>query len=185
VTAGGLVVGSLLVLGSSVWIGFFKNLFQAASLLDVAHLWQRMPTVFAAARLGGASKELALALQAVATVGAICAVAWVWFRAKPLPIRGSVLSLGIILATPYAFEYDLAILALPFAWLGGEAYANDLKAEEIFLLLAWTVLAWATLRPAWVWKAALKFPVNLTVLVAMMLFVIYRAARPLARQSGS
>jgi hypothetical protein len=184
VTAVGLAVCSLLVLGASVWMGFFQNLFLATSLLDVPHLWQRMPTVFAAARLLGANKELALVLQAVAAVGAIGAVAWVWFRGLPLPMRGSVLTLGIILATPYAFEYDLAIIALPFAWLGREAYVNDRKTKQIFLLLAWTMLAWATLRPTWVWKGALNFPVNLTVLAAMILFVVYRAAKTVTRPSS-
>jgi len=177
VSAAALVVCSFLVFGSSVWVGFFNNLFTAANLLDVPHLWQRMPTVFAAARLSGGSKELALALQAVAAAGAIWAVAGVWFRRLPLPLRGSVLTLGIILATPYAFEYDLAILALPFAWLGKEAIARDLQAQETFLLLAWTMLAWATLRPTWVWSGLQNFPVNLTVVVALTLFVVYQAAK--------
>ncbi|MHB8066579.1 MAG: glycosyltransferase family 87 protein [Desulfobaccales bacterium] len=181
VSAAALVAGSLLVFGGQVWAGFFNNLFQAAGLLDVPHLWQRMPTVFAGARLLGANREWALALQAVAAAGAMGAVAWVWFRGLALPLRGSILTLGIILATPYAFEYDLAILALPFAWLGQEAYAQDLQGEESFLLLAWTGLAWATLRPVWIWPGVQQFPVNLTVLVALTLFVIYRASKTCAR----
>ncbi len=184
VSTAALVAGSLLVFGAQVWAGFFNNLFLAAGLLEVPHLWPRMPTVFAAARLLGANHELALALQAAAAVGAVAAVAWVWFRGLPLPLRGSILTLGIILATPYAFEYDLVILALPFAWLGREAYARDWQGEEIFLLLAWTILAWATLRPVWVWEGFKNFPLNLAVVAALTLLVVYRAGKNFCVENG-
>lgn len=178
ISAVGLALASLLVLGSNVWIAFFKNLPLDAGLMNRAHLWGKMPTVFAAARLEGASQELAAAIQAVAIIGVILAVGWVWCRRSPLPIRGSVLAVGIFLATPYAFDYDLTILALPFAWLGWEAYAHDSKFQEVFLWLAWALLAWATLGPSWVLSWAINFPFRLVVLVAMLLLIVYRAARP-------
>ncbi len=76
-------------------------------------------------------------MQAVATLVVIMVVSWAWYRRLPLPIRGSVLAVRIFLATPHAFDYDLTILALPFAWLGWQAQTQDLKFQEIFLLFAW------------------------------------------------
>jgi hypothetical protein len=183
--AAGLAFASLWVLGPNVWISFFNNLPLAASLMAKGHLWEKMPTVLAAARLAGASQDLAMALQAVTAAGALGAVAWIWLRRMPLPIRGSVLAVGILLATPYAFEYDLTLLALPFAWLGWEAYAHDARGDEVFLLLAWTLLAWGTLRPPWVGPGAFTSPFNLTALLALMLWVLYRAAKPLPHAQSS
>lgn len=180
ISALGLALASLLVLGSSVWIAFFKNLPLSAGLMNRAHLWGKMPTVFAAARLEGASLGLATTMQTVAIIGGILVVGWVWSRRVPLAIRGSVLAVAIFLATPFAFDYDLAILALPFAWLGWEAYTQESKFQEVFLLLAWCLLAWATLRPPWMPPYALNFPFRLVVLVALLILAVYRVARPLS-----
>jgi hypothetical protein len=174
----GLALASLLLLGSSPWIAFFKNLPLAAGLMDRAHLWGKMPTVFAAAQMAGASWEVAAVLQAVATAGVVLAVSWVWFRGMPLSRRGSVLALGIILATPYAFAYDLTIIALPFAWLGYEAYTNDSKAEAFFLLLAWASIAWFSLGVPGVLQWAEKFPFSQAALLGLFLWALYDAARP-------
>ena len=58
-----LALASLLLLGSGVWIAFFKNLPLAANHMNQAHLWQKVPTVFAAARYQGATWELAAVMQ--------------------------------------------------------------------------------------------------------------------------
>ena len=53
-------------------------------------------------------------------------VIWTWSRQGiPLARRASVLVLGILLFTPFAFEYDLALLALPLAWLAWEWYTES------------------------------------------------------------
>jgi hypothetical protein len=176
-----LILASLLLLGSDAWIAFFKNLPMAADYVNRATVWTNMPTVFAAARLQGASWELGSALQAIALIVAGLAVGWVWFRRAPLPIRGSVLAAGICLAAPHAFNYDLTILALPFAWLGWEAYTQESKFQEISLLLAWTLLAWALLIPAWMnpWVADLPL-LRLAVVMSLFLLGLYRAVRPLS-----
>ncbi len=167
-SAAGLALASLLVFGANVWVAFFKNLPLAARLMNQAHHWRKMTTVFAAARLEGASWELAAALQAAVALGVILVVGWVWWRRLPLPVRGSVLAVGIFLVTPHAFDYDLTILALPFAWLGWTAYAHDLEFQELFLLLTWAILAWVTLGPPWVLSWAGNFPFRLVVLVALL-----------------
>jgi hypothetical protein len=179
-----LALGSLLLLGSDVWVAFFKNLPLAANHMNQPSLWQKIPTVYAAMRNQGATLELAATLQAVAIIVMILTVGWVWFRRAPLPIRGSVLVVGICIASPHAFDYDLTILAIPFAWLGWEAYAQESKFQEVFILLAWTLLSWALLRPPWMDAWASNLPLRLVVVVALLLLGVYRAVRPLVNVSA-
>ena len=184
VSAATLALASLLLLGSGVWVAFFQNLSLAANHMNQASLWHKVPTVFAAMRHQGATWELAATLQAVAIIVATLAVGWVWFRRAPLPIRGSVLVVGICLAAPHAFDYDLTILAIPFAWLGWEAYAQESKFQEVFILLAWTLLAWALLPPPWMVSRASNLPLRLVVVVALLLLGVYRAVWPLVNVSA-
>lgn len=181
----GLALGSLFLLGREVWLGFFNNLSSAAGLMDRAHLWEKMPTIFAGARSAGASHQLAMVIQAISTALAIIAVARVWSWGGPMPRRGAVLACGVIFATPYAFAYDLTILALPFAWLGWEAYKNGVTAEEVWFLLLWAFFAWFCFGPPWILKWVGNFPFSQVALTAMFLWAIYRAARPGAGQSTS
>ena len=78
-----------------------------------------------------------------------------------------------------ALHYDLTILALPFAWLGWEAYTHEAEFQELTLLFAWCLLAWATLGPPWVLSWAPNFPFRLAVLAALLLLAVYRAAEAL------
>ncbi len=66
-------------------------------------------------------------------------VVWAWRRLSSPALRKVVLTLAILLCTPYAFDYDLAVLALPLAWLGWEAHAQGwiMPGEQVLLLIGW------------------------------------------------
>ncbi|MGH7125049.1 MAG: hypothetical protein ACREFI_11800, partial [Stellaceae bacterium] len=65
--------------------------------------------------------------------------------------------LSIPLTTPYAYDYDLVMLLLPFAWLLQEAWVSGFRHGEVALLVAaWLVpvagklIAEATtIQPTW------------------------------------
>ena len=59
--------------------------------------------------------------QGSLSLGAAAVVAFVWYQDAPLPLHASVLVLGILLATPFGYPYDLVLLALPLGLdgLGG------------------------------------------------------------------
>src|SRR5574342_91948 len=80
----------------------------------------RMPTPYAALLLDGASPEVALLGQMTMTILSALAVAVVWHRSTRLSMRALALAAAIPLATPYAYDYDLAILVVPFMLLAGE-----------------------------------------------------------------
>jgi hypothetical protein len=130
---------SLLVLGPEVWVGFWKNLSLPMQLLSDGRLpVNKMVTMFAAALIAGGGLTLAYICQAGLMVGVAAAVFWVWRQETSLTWRGSALVLGILLFTPYAFPYDLAILALPLAWLGWEGFTRGCTpGEQVLLLLGW------------------------------------------------
>jgi len=144
-TAAALFLASLIVLGSEVWQVFLKNVLFSVRALEnstpsagSALPLDKMPTVFAAVMLAGGNLTLAMILQGATMLLAALSVAWVWRREAPLPLRASVLVLGIFLFTPYDFVYDLAFLALPLAWIGWLGYTHGwLPGEKIILVLGW------------------------------------------------
>lgn len=135
-----LVLTSITIFGSGLWLGFFKNISFAMSLLTTRDLpLIKMPTVFAGVLLVGGSAVLATIAQLLAALMAAVLVSWVWYRREPIFIRASVLSIAVFMVTPHAFDYDLTILALPLAWFTWEVHRTNCltRSEEIVILLAW------------------------------------------------
>lgn len=168
--AAGMAVASLLAFGPSTWAAFWHNLTFASGLMDKGIFWPKMPTIFATARQAGLGLSLAAALQAVAAVGAAAAVAWVWYHRQPLCLRASILAVGTFLATPYAFEYDLTLMALFFAWLGYREYQRGRLKAQAFLIFSWIALQLANfIDRGW-------SQINIVVLLALFLFVWRQSA---------
>jgi hypothetical protein len=118
-----------------------------------------MPSIFAQLRMVGLPPLLAYAGQAI---GALCAAAalWqIWRRPTPLALRAAALMLATFLVSPYVFDYDLAWLAFPIAWLTAHGLQHGWqRGERELLLAAWLLPAlgpgmarWLALQPApWV-----------------------------------
>ncbi len=132
-----MVFLSTLVFGFEIWITFWNYLFLVPpKLLDISDLWPKMVTPFVSVRLLGGSFGVAWILQGVVMAAAAGAVFRAWWRKASYPICASTLVLGTLLATPYAFDYDLFILSLPIAWMGWEGNKYGWRPEEKFILLA-------------------------------------------------
>jgi hypothetical protein len=100
--------------------------------------WHKMTTIFAMLRLVGIPAPLAYAVQAAAAAAAVAGVWAVWARPAPLALRGTMLIAATMLATPYMFDYDLVVLALPIAWLAADGVARGWRpAEREVLVAAW------------------------------------------------
>ncbi|MGH6683662.1 MAG: glycosyltransferase family 87 protein [Pseudolabrys sp.] len=119
VVAGILLIASMFWFGVDVWAEYLRNLdaLRHVILEDGTGVWHRFVSVFVAARRLGAPVDTAYVVQAVSSVLACVAVAWVWFRDTPIGTRNAVLVLGTCLATPYLQDYDLVFGALVVAWL--------------------------------------------------------------------
>ncbi|MHB8068495.1 MAG: glycosyltransferase family 87 protein [Desulfobaccales bacterium] len=157
---------SLILFGFSTWKAFLDNIPFATKLANTHKFWAKMPTIFATARNLGADLVVAEVIQMAITLIAIVIVAWIWWKRAPLTLRGSSLVLATFLATPYAFEYDLVLIALPFAWLGWEEFSRGRRQAQGLLAACWL----ATFFSIW-WQVQL----GLLCLLAMFGFVIYRS----------
>jgi hypothetical protein len=135
---------SLAAFGAGAWQAFLENLpFAQAVLYEGGVNWAKMPTVSAAVLLLGGGAGVARALQGVASVAAAGAVGWAWLRGHPL--KEAVLALGVLLATPFAFEYDLTVLALPLIWIGIAGRDRGWQpGDKALLILGWTLPFLAT-----------------------------------------
>jgi hypothetical protein len=164
-----LAAASLLLWGPGVWLAFWKNAALPARLYDMGLLpVNKMVTVFAAALQLGASFSTALAIQGLVMIAVTALVFWVWRRGAPFPVCAAALVLGLLLFTPYAFPYDLALLALPLAWLGWEGYSRGWEPGEQILLFSGWVIPLA--------GPAFNLPVVPLALLALFLPVVRRAA---------
>jgi len=139
---GGLVAASFLVLGADTWAAFLHNLPGMMQVIEtgkvaegISMLTPKMPTLLSAVLLIGGPSWLALTLQASVMVATAGIVVWVWSREVPAAERAAVLVLCILLFPPYEFLYDLAILALPLAWLGWQGFSEGWRPGELPVLV--------------------------------------------------
>ena len=138
-TALALVAASGAAFGWPVWLGLPQALLGLSRFVGAsANLDHFSPTVAAGARLLGAGGTVAHAAQAVA---ALIAAACVWgaFRGGFTRRAIAVLLIATLLATPYAFAYDLPMVGyavLLFVLDRTEAGAGFAIPELAVLLLA-------------------------------------------------
>jgi hypothetical protein len=76
-----------------------------------------MPSTAAAVRLLGGGTMWAQGANALVALASVVATCWLWVRGVSKERRYSALVVTALLATPYAFHYDLTVLVLPLLWL--------------------------------------------------------------------
>lgn len=137
---------SVAIVGVEAWPAFWKTVPLLSSLLEDGGLpWKRMTSLFTGLRMLGAGVEVAYAMQIVSALAAAAAVAWVWTRETPTALKAAVLVAGAPLATPYVFDYDLVILAIPIAIIAWDGVRRGWLAwEREVLIVAWVAPILAT-----------------------------------------
>jgi hypothetical protein len=76
-----------------------------------------MVTILAAVRFLELPVSLAFLLQVGIGGLGIASTLWLWWSEAPEALRVSTLVAATFLFTPFAYDYDLALLILPLAWL--------------------------------------------------------------------
>ena len=137
----GLILGSALIFGYHIWGAFLNNIPATMNNLHTEALWfYKMPSVFAAVRLGGHGVAMAWACHAVAMLAAVALVVWIWSGPASPAIRAAALVLAILLFSPHIWYYDLTLLALALAWLWWEGYTKGwLPGEQMLLIWSWII----------------------------------------------
>lgn len=133
------VLISTAILGPETWLAFRDNSPLVFRLLEEGILnWEKMPGLFTTLRALGVSVAVSYTMHALLALGIAATVAWVWSKKPPARLGGAVLVCGSLMISPYLFDYDLALLALPIALLAWDGYQRGwLKGEREILVVAW------------------------------------------------
>ena len=169
--------------GIATWQAFFAALPFTHAMLDQGLVpYFKLQSIFAAARLGGASLTLAYALQTLGSCAAAAATIWAWRRPVRQGLKNAVLVLAGLLATPFVLDYDLTLLALPIAWLVAEQKDGALPWERIALVAAFFLPLCA--RPL---AEFAGIPATPLVVAALLGLLLRRcgAGAPVPRQSAA
>jgi len=135
---------SLLLLNAAACAVFgFDTLgafFHALSVTSQSHLnggldWKKLQTVYGLFKALGAPGFVAWPAQAIVAIALAAIVIWVWRSPLDYSLKAACLTAAIPLATPYVFQYDLAVLSVAIAYLGR---SKSFDRTEM-LLLASTV----------------------------------------------
>lgn len=139
--AGGVILAaaSLWAFGMDSWLAFLAQLTNHMGYVDRGELpIERFPTFFGVANRVLDDAGAARLLQVAGSVVVAAAAMWTWRRTRRPAERTLALMTATLLATPYAFDYDLAILVVPFFWLLKDYLrAPDNRLEPVALASIW------------------------------------------------
>ncbi|MGH7095694.1 MAG: glycosyltransferase family 87 protein, partial [Stellaceae bacterium] len=141
----------------------------AAESSGLLHL---MPTVFASLLRLGAAPEWARLAQGAVTL-AVAATTWTAFRAGPSEPAKALLLAASFLATPYAFVYDLPMLATAIIWL----IADRQRCGKGFASTEVLALAVAALFPIAMPGGLSRLPSAPIVLAAFVAMIVVHLRR--------
>ena len=147
-TAALLGVASVVAFGASAWAAFPRGLFQqfgvvfeAEGLPDAAATWGYLQTVYGLIRYLHGGAALAWVGQGVMAL-CLAVVVWLlWRSSARYTLKAAMLSAAALLASPYAFAYDMAAIAIPVAFLARDQMrCGLLRGEQTILLGLFCVL---------------------------------------------
>ncbi|EKD81483.1 MAG: hypothetical protein ACD_39C01787G0005 [uncultured bacterium] len=131
------VTTTIIFWGISPWSAFFDNLPFAGYLLETGALpFFKIPTPLSGALMIGFSAQLSRIVQLICSVFAITSAIYVWRNSNDNYIKTSTLIVSALLASPFAFDYDLVILAPAIACL----LTQPVKGNK--LRRSWALFFW-------------------------------------------
>ena len=142
-TAALLAAVSVAAFGASAWEAFpcgllqqFGVVFEAEGLPDFAATWGYLQTVYGLIRYLHGGATLAWVGQGITALCAAIIVWFVWRSPTRYALKAAILSALALLASPYAFAYDMAAIAIPVAFLARDQLRCGLLRGEQIILLA-------------------------------------------------
>jgi hypothetical protein len=172
-TIAALVAISFATLGSGVWHAFADsmNFTQTVVLEQGGTGWEKIQSIFSAARMWGASVPLAYAMQGALLMTLAVTLAWLWHGDAAFELKAAALATASLLATPYVLDYDLVVLAVAVAFLARHGLVSGFRTFEISLLAA----AWIVPLLSRGIAGVTGIPLGLMVLLALYVFTLRRA----------
>jgi arabinofuranan 3-O-arabinosyltransferase len=173
VTAIFLVAASAAAFGVDGWAAFPQALFaEGRETMLVSPDWGfLLQTVYGLILVLHGGAALAWLAQGAATAGVGVIVWLVWRSPARYALKAATLSTAALMATPYAFAYDLAAIAIPVAFLASDQIRCGLLRGEQTTMITLFVASLAVI------PAAGKAPVGAIILVALLCLILRRALR--------
>jgi arabinofuranan 3-O-arabinosyltransferase len=136
-----LLVGvTAAVFGAAVWQVFPRGLAnQMGGVLAAggdAPSWGYLQTVYGLTRTLNGSATAAWLGQGITAVSIAIIVWLVWRSQARHALKAAVLSAAALMATPYAFAYDMAVLAIPVAFLAKDQIDYGMLRGEQTIMIA-------------------------------------------------
>jgi hypothetical protein len=168
-----LVAISFVTLGAGVWHAFADSMtFTQTVVLEQGGTgWEKIQSIFSAARMWGAGVHLAYAVQTTLTLLLAASLAWLWQSDAAFELKASALATASLLATPYVLDYDLVVLAVALAFFVRYGLDRGFRSYEISLLAA----AWIVPLLSRGIAGVTGIPLGLLVLLALYGVTLRRA----------
>ena len=130
---------SYVAFGADTWLAFFEAVkTHSERMQSLTFPYHKMVSPFGALKMLGAPNLVAFSIQTLSTISLAGFVFYVWRCSKQWDLRAMVLCTAVLLATPYAFYYELPILIAPLFLVARRATQSTwLKGEKIVLMLLW------------------------------------------------
>jgi hypothetical protein len=173
-TVAALVALSFATLGGDVWHAFIDSMkFTQVIVLEQGGTgWEKIQSIFSAARNLGADVPTAYAMQGALALFLAVSIGWLWHSDAAFELKAASLALGCLLATPYVLDYDLVVLAVAIAFFARHGLSRGFRDYEISILAA----AWLVPLLSRGIAGVTGIPLGLIVLLTLYGFVLRRAA---------
>jgi hypothetical protein len=164
---------SISFFGVAAWVGFPRELLAQAHLnlfpASTSGRWGLSQSVYGLIRYLHGGETIAWLGQGLTTLG-MAVVVWVVWRSRGrYATRAAALSAAALIASPYAFAYDLAAIAVPVAFLAKDQMDHGLLRGEQTTLL---VLFAASVS---LFAMAGKAPGGALILLTLLWLILRRA----------
>jgi hypothetical protein len=153
----------------------------AGGAADADSNWGHIQTIYGLVRELHGGGVLATLLHCAGAL-AVAVIVWrVWRSSASYELKAAAVSAAALIATPYAFSYDMAALAIPVAFLARDQLRDGLLRREQATLLALFGIVLAAFAAFWINQDKLDFgimPLGPIALITLMFLIVRRAAIP-------
>ena len=171
VTAALLALASVAAYGFEPWLAFLRWLpvTSQAFLSEGRAEIEKMQSLFALLRTLGAAEWMAWSAQIILS-GAIAVAIWTIWRSRDhaYELKAAALGIGVLLATPYIYLYDMVTIAIPIALFMALGMSRGFLRYEIPAIAA--VMLLIAIFPF------VKLPVGLAASLILAALVLRRVA---------
>lgn len=137
--AAALALAATAAFGPGIWADFRGAVGEAGAFLEFGlYPLYRMTSVYAFLFMQGVAPALAMALQIALGLGWLGLLVWAWRHDWPPRHQLATAVFGALFLSPYAYDYDLAILGVALALLAPDLTARASGAQlAILVALGW------------------------------------------------